>query len=39
MNFDNVKTFMNHLTDWIIPGNTISIYKDGEEVYRYSSGL
>ncbi len=38
MNFSNVKNFMNRLTSWRIPGNTIRIYKDGKEVLNYSSG-
>lgn len=38
MNFEYMKNFMNSLTDWIIPGNSIVIYKDGETVFEYSSG-
>jgi len=29
---------MDHLTDWIIPGNSIVVYKDGEQVFSYQSG-
>ena len=29
---------MNRITDWRIPGNCISVYYKGTEVYRYSSG-
>lgn len=38
MNFDKVKAFMDYLTSWVIPGNTISIYHENKEVFRYSSG-
>ena len=38
MNFDRLKQFMNHLTDWRIPGNEISVWKDNQEVFRYCSG-
>ena len=38
MDFNNVKAFMDHLTSWIIPGNSIVIYKDNELVYSYQSG-
>ena len=39
MNFQPVKDFMDRLTNWIIPGNTIIIYKDGAKVFEYSSGF
>lgn len=39
MDFNNVKKFMNRLTDWIIPGNTIVIYKDNKKIFEYSSGF
>ena len=29
---------MDSLTDWIIPGNSIVVYKDGKEVFSYQSG-
>ena len=30
MDFSNLKEFMDHLTGWIIPGNSIVVYKDGK---------
>lgn len=39
MNFQAVKDLMDRLTDWVIPGNTIIIYKDGAKVFEYSSGF
>ena len=38
MNFEYMKNFMDSLTEWIIPGNSIVIYKDGKKVFEYSSG-
>ncbi len=38
MDFTPMKNFMDHLTDWIIPGNSIVVYHKNEEVFRYSSG-
>lgn len=38
MKFDNLTNFMNSLTDWIIPGNSVVVYKDGQKVFEYSSG-
>ncbi len=38
MEFDKLKLFMNELTNWRIPGNTVVVYKDNKEVFRYSSG-
>ena len=29
---------MDHLTHWIIPGNSIVVYKDGKQVFSYQSG-
>ena len=29
---------MDRLTDWIIPGNSAVIYKDGKKVFEYSAG-
>ena len=29
---------MDHLTGWIIPGNSIVVYKDGKQVFSYQSG-
>lgn len=34
-----MKDFMNALTAWIYPGNSIVVYKDREEVFRYQSGF
>lgn len=38
MNFEYMKNFMDSLTDWIIPGNSVVIYKAGNKVFEYSSG-
>ncbi len=38
MNFSKLKDFMDSLTSWIIPGNTVFVYKDNECVFKYSSG-
>lgn len=38
MNFNILKDFVNSLTDWIIPGNSVVVYKDNEKVFEYSSG-
>lgn len=38
MNFEYMKNFMDTLTEWIIPGNSVVIYKDGKKVFEYSSG-
>lgn len=38
MQFQYVKDFMDRLTGWIIPGNAIVVYKDGEKVFSYASG-
>ena len=38
MNFEYMKNFMDSLTEWIIPGNSVVIYKDGNKVFEYSSG-
>lgn len=38
MNFEYMKNFMDSLTEWIIPGNIVVIYKDGKKVFEYSSG-
>jgi len=38
MNFTNLEKFMDRLTNWRIPGNAISVYKDGKEIHRYASG-
>ncbi len=38
MDFTNLKNFLDHLTDWVIPGNTVVVYKDNKKVFEYSSG-
>ncbi len=38
MDFSLMKKFMDRLTAWRIPGNSISVYHKGSEVFRYSSG-
>ena len=38
MDFTNLKQFMEHLTAWRIPGNSVVVYKDNEKVFSYSSG-
>ncbi len=38
MNFTNLKNFLDHLTDWVIPGNVCVVYKDNQKVFEYSSG-
>lgn len=38
MDFTALKNFMDHLTAWRIPGNSISVRIKGKEVFRYCSG-
>lgn len=38
MNFDNLKCFMDRLTSWKIPGNSVSVCIDNKEVFAYQSG-
>lgn len=38
MDFSSLKEFMDSLTNWIIPGNSICVYHKNKEVFRYSSG-
>lgn len=38
MNFEYMKDFMQSLTDWIIPGNSIVVYKDNKKVFEYNTG-
>ena len=38
MNFEYMKNFMDSRTEWIVPGNSVVIYKDGKKVFEYSSG-
>lgn len=38
MNFESMKDFMDRLTSWRIPGNSISVCIDNREVFSYQSG-
>ena len=38
MNFENLKNFMDSLTSWRIPGNSISICVENKEMFKYQSG-
>lgn len=38
MNFEILKGFMDDLTAWRIPGNSVVVYKDNKKVFSYSSG-
>lgn len=38
MNFENLKGFMDRLTEWKIPGNSISVCIKNKEVFSYQSG-
>ena len=38
MDFTDLKDFMDRLTAWRIPGNSISLCMDGKEIFSYSSG-
>ena len=38
MDFTPLEQFMDRLTDWRIPGNSIVIYKGKNKVFEYSSG-
>lgn len=39
MDFTLLKEFMDSLTAWRIPGNTVSVCLDGKEVFNYQSGF
>lgn len=39
MDFTKLKEFMEHLTSWRIPGNSVSVYYKGQEVFKYSTGF
>lgn len=39
MDFTYLKEFMDRLTQWRIPGNSVSVWCRGEEVFKYSSGF
>ncbi len=38
MDFQGLKQFMDHLTGWRIPGNSVSVCLEGKEVFSYQSG-
>ena len=38
MDFTLMKEYMDHLTSWKMPGNSVRVYKDNELVFKYSSG-
>ena len=38
MNFTPLKNFMDRLTAWRIPGNSVSVRLGNKEVFRYTSG-
>lgn len=38
MKFQPMRDFLDHLTNWRIPGNVMVIYKDGNPVFEYASG-
>lgn len=38
MDFEPLRAYMKRLTDWIIPGNAVSVWKDGREVFFGESG-
>ncbi|MBE7024214.1 MAG: beta-lactamase family protein [Ruminococcaceae bacterium] len=38
MDFTPLKDFMDRLTAWRMPGNSVCVYYKNEEVFRYSSG-
>lgn len=38
MDFSCLKEFMDRVTAWRIPGNSVVVYKDNKKVFAYSSG-
>ena len=38
MNFEALKNFMDRLSSWRIPGNSVSVCVGGKEVFSYQSG-
>lgn len=38
MDFTALKEFMDRLTEWRMPGNSVCVYHKNKEVFRYSSG-
>ncbi len=39
MNFDSMRSLMDRLTGWRVPGNAAKVYLDGKEVFSYQSGF
>lgn len=39
MNFENLKNFMDFLTKWRMPGNSVCVYYKNKKVYSYQSGF
>ena len=39
MDFQFLQQFMDHLTGWRIPGNSVSVCIEGKEVFSYQSGF
>lgn len=39
MNFEKLKNFMDGMAAEKTPGNAVSVYKDGREVFRYACGV
>lgn len=38
MKFDVLQAFLDHLVQWRVPGNAVSVCIDGKEVFSYASG-
>ena len=39
MDFPSTRAFMEHLTAWRIPGNTITVFYRGKEIFSFSSAM
>ena len=39
MDFTNLKNFMDRLTAWRIPGNSVTVYCENKPVFTYQSGF
>ena len=39
MDFTELKNLMQRLCAWRIPGNSVSVYHEGKEVFKYSAGF
>ncbi len=39
MRFDRLQDFLDHLIQWRVPGNAVSVCMDGKEVFSYASGF